>query len=446
MSPRIGEHAVVIGAGMGGLPAARALADHFERVTVVERDELPGEAAQRAGIPQGRHAHALLGGGQRALGELFPGLEEDLARAGAVPYRVALDNRVERPGFDPFPQRDFGWVAYTMSRPLIELVVRRRLAELPNVTVRSRCRAEHLIASEDGAVAGVQIESLDGPAETLPADLVVDASGRGSLTLALLDSLGHPRPAESTIGVDFGYASALFAVPDDAPEDWKVCMEVAQAPGSTRIALLLPLEGRRWIVSLGGRHDDKAPGDWDGFLAFARGLRTPTIYQAIRHAGRLGDVARFGFPASVWRRFDGRLPRGLLPIADTICRFNPIYGQGMSVAAQEACLLRRLLAARAGERDPLGGLAQDFFTEAQAIIDGPWTMAAIPDLVYPQTVGERPADFAATLASGAAMARLAAEDPEVHRLMTEVQHLLKPRSAFRDPDLQRRIRALIEAG
>src|SRR5256885_13262075 len=132
MPSQIGEQALVIGGGMAGLSAARALAEHFQRVTVVERDALPSEAAPRAGIPQGRHAHALLGGGQRALGELFPGLEEDLVRAGAVPYRVALDNRVERPGFDPFPQRDFGWVAYAMSRPLIELVVRRRLAELPD--------------------------------------------------------------------------------------------------------------------------------------------------------------------------------------------------------------------------------------------------------------------------------------------------------------------------
>ena len=145
MASFIGQQAVVIGAGMGGLTAARVLADHFERVLVLERDVLPADPLDRNGIPQGRHVHALLAGGQRALAELFPGFEDGLAHAGAARLRVGLDVRVERPGFDPFPQRDLGFDAHAMSRPLVELAVRRRVQELSAIDLpglpRSGARA-----------------------------------------------------------------------------------------------------------------------------------------------------------------------------------------------------------------------------------------------------------------------------------------------------------------
>ena len=127
----IGKQAVVVGAGMAGLPAARALSDFFEHVVVLERDTLPTDASYRAGTAQSKHVHALLGGGQRALSELFPGFEQDLAAAGAVPLRVGLDVRIEMPGFDPCPRRDLGWINYSMSRPLIELIVRERVERHP---------------------------------------------------------------------------------------------------------------------------------------------------------------------------------------------------------------------------------------------------------------------------------------------------------------------------
>src|SRR5580700_3726691 len=138
-STLIGKQAVVIGAGMAGLTAAGALADRFDQVVVLERDALPAEPTYRAGTPQARHLHALLLSGQRALSELFPGFEQDLARAGAVPLRVGLDVRMERPGYDPFPQRDLGWFSYAVSRPTIECAVRRRVESLANITLRQHC-------------------------------------------------------------------------------------------------------------------------------------------------------------------------------------------------------------------------------------------------------------------------------------------------------------------
>jgi 2-polyprenyl-6-methoxyphenol hydroxylase-like FAD-dependent oxidoreductase len=181
-------------------------------------------------------------------------------------------------------------------------------------------------------------------------------------------------------------------------------------------------------------------GDVEGFLTYAKALRTPTIYNAISHARRLDGVARYGFPESVRRHFErlDYFPRGLLPIGDAICRFDPVYGQGMSVAAQEACLLRKILERLGAESNPIAGLASTFFTEVQPLIETPWSVATL-DFVFPSTRGQRPADFETTLKFGIALTRLAAEDPAVHKLTAEVQNLLKPRSVYRDPALLQRV-------
>jgi 2-polyprenyl-6-methoxyphenol hydroxylase-like FAD-dependent oxidoreductase len=434
----IGRRAVVVGAGMGGLAAAGALADFFEHVIVLERDRLPAGVAARPGTPQARHIHALLGGGQQALQALFPQFESDLAAAGALPLRVSADFRVELPGFDPFPQRDLGWSILSMSRPLIERVVRRQIEKRANVTLRDHCRAREFILSEERSVVGVRCESAEGATEVVEADLVVDASGRGGLTLGLLEAAGLPPPEEEVIGVDFGYARAAFTIPDDAPTDWKAVMTFSEG---SRGALLLPIEGGCWLVNLAGRYEEKPPGDPEGFLRFAAELRTPTVYNAIKGAERLSDVVRYGFPESTWRHYErlASFPRGLIPFGDAMCRFNPVWGQGMTVAAQEAVLLRRLLA----RGDQPGELAAAFFAEAAKLIETPWQQAAIPDFALPQTTGERPPDLERRLKFGGALTRLAAEDPEVQRLMTEVRHLLKPASALRDPALIKRVEALM---
>ena len=445
MAEFIGRQAVVTGAGMGGLTAARVLADHFERVLVLERDALPADALDRHGVPQGRHVHALLAGGQRALSELFPGFEQRLEGAGAVRLRVGLDIRVDRPGYDPFPQRDLGFDAYAMSRPLVELTVRRCVQEKSSIELRTGCQVQGLVTSPDGAaVTGVRYTSPNGTAETVDADLVMDASGRGTPTLEALEAMGRAVPTETTIGVDLGYASAVFEIPDDAPKDWKGAFCLPGAGRASRGSLMLPLEGHRWIATVGGRHGDQPPGDELAFMEYAKALRTQTIYNAIKQAKRLGEIARFRFNESVQRHYQRleHFPRGVLPIGDAICRFNPIYGQGMSVAAQEAVALRQLLARRV----PLAELAREYFTEVARIVDTPWAQAAIPDFVHPETRGERPADFEQTLKFGMALGKLAASDPAVHRLTSEVQHLLKPRSVYRDPELVQKVMAVLTRG
>jgi len=445
MANVIARQVLVLGAGMGGLTAARALADHFEHVVVLERDALPEHPEDRPGVPQGRHVHALLAGGQHALCELFPGFDRDLVAMGAVPIRAGLDLRVERPGYDPFPQRDLGFDSYAQSRAQLEFGVRRRVRAHPGIELRQQCRVQEVLTRPDGrAVTGARYTTPDGRIETIAADLTVDATGRGAPTLDVLKSIGRPLPAETRIGVDVAYSTAVFAIPEDAPQDWKGVFCFPQPP-SSRGSLLMPMEGNRWIITLGGRHGERPPGDIDGFIAYAKGLRTPTTYDAIRPAKALGDVVRYGFPESGYRHY-ARLeafPKGLLPMGDAVCRFNPVYGQGMSVAAQEACALRRFLSVHAGEGDLLDGLARTFFAEADALIATPWAQAAIPDFIHPDTRGERPANFEETLKFAAALTKLMARDPAVHKLVAEVQNLLKPRSVYFEPDLMQRVMAVM---
>jgi 2-polyprenyl-6-methoxyphenol hydroxylase-like FAD-dependent oxidoreductase len=174
-------------------------------------------------------------------------------------------------------------------------------------------------------------------------------------------------------------------------------------------------------------------------MDYAQRLETQTIYNAIKHAERQGGFERYANPASVWRRFDrlNSFPDGLVPIGDSICHFNPVYGQGMSVAAQEARLLQQILKGRAAKADPIAGLALAFFSESLPLIEPPWNMSAVPDLVYPETRGERPADFESRLQYNGALMRAAMRDPAVHRLLAEVQQLLKPPSVLQDPAVDR---------
>jgi 2-polyprenyl-6-methoxyphenol hydroxylase-like FAD-dependent oxidoreductase len=435
------SHAVVIGAGMAGLTAAQAISRHFGKVTIIERDVLPAEAAPRRGTPQCQHGHTLLAGGLKALQTLFPGFEKDLAEAGAVKVRTGKDFRFERPGFDPFPIRDLGFDIFSMSRPLLEAVTRRRVLQTPNVNICERARVTGLAASRDAMrIEAVRYDSEDGPAAAVEADLVVDASGRCGLTLKLLEELSLQMPEETEIGIDQAYASTIVERPLDHNADWLGNIVLPAAPASSRGAFLFPIEKQRWLLSVGGNHGDAPPGDRAGFMDFVRSLRTPTIYDAVRDARPLTDIVRYQLPCSIRRHFERleSFPAGLLAIGDALCRFNPVFGQGMSVAAQEAVILDRLLA----EGVPMERLARDFFAAIQDTIATPWGVA-VSDFVYPATRGVRPADLAQRLQYGMALTRLAAQDPEVHRLTAEVSQLLKPQAALRDPALAARVMSLM---
>jgi 2-polyprenyl-6-methoxyphenol hydroxylase-like FAD-dependent oxidoreductase len=436
----IGQRAVVIGAGIAGLAAARALSESFAQVVILERDTLTRDAAPRAGVPQGKQPHALLVGGLRALVDQFPQFVEQLVKSGGVAFDYTMA-RLEVGGFDPMPQRDLGIPIYSASRPLIEYVIRQELEQIHNVTLQEQSRVEALILSDSGAIDGARYATPGGVVRTVSADLIVDASGRGVPTLRLLDAIGCARPETSSIGINIDYSTAIFAKPKDAPSDWLLLGTIASAPKERHGGVIMPIEGNQWMVTLSARHPQSAPPSTDAeFFAFAQTLRTRSIFSAIQNAERITPIARHRFTGSVrvhWERL-GTLPRGLLLLGDAACHFNPLWGQGMSAAAQQALVLKQLLNTAADEKDPLGWLQSIYFTKLAEVLNAPWSVA-VADLIYPETTGTRPETFDRSMKFAAGLMRLAVQDPEIHRLMMEVQQLLKPPSVYNTPELQRRI-------
>jgi 2-polyprenyl-6-methoxyphenol hydroxylase-like FAD-dependent oxidoreductase len=445
MSGFLGRRAVVVGAGIGGLSMAGALAKYFEQVEVFERDQLTAAAASRSGTPQDRHPHGLLAGGLQALGEIFPGFESDIAVAGAVPVRVTQDVQYERPDIGVLPKRDFGMTLLCASRPLIELVLRRRTEAIANIVLRPKCRVTGIVPTTSGAaVDGIRFDAGSGRSEILAADLVVDASGRGALTSTLFEALGWQRPAETEVGVDLSYATVVVATPPNAPSDWKLVLTQPDPPFLALHAVLVPIEGDRWIIAIANHHAVTRPETWDAFLEASRSLITPTVYNALRYAEPPSGIRHYRFPISYWKHFEQlpRLPHGVLPVADALCRFNPIHRQGMSSAVKQARLLQDVLGRVAGEPDPITTVQTGFMADVASVLETPWNMSTSADLAFPMTRGIRPENFEEAQQFEAAVFRAAVADPVVHRAMMEIAQLLQPQSRLQEPQIMRRIEAV----
>jgi 2-polyprenyl-6-methoxyphenol hydroxylase-like FAD-dependent oxidoreductase len=436
------KRAVIIGAGIGGLAAAQALADHFEQVVVLERDTLPLQATLRPGVPHGGHPHSLLVGGLSALCDLFPDFASTIAHAGAHAGDCGLHQRFEFPGQEAFPQRDLGMAFFLMTRPLLELTVRRRVQERTNVVFRSGCRVTGIDPTLDGnSVASVSFITGEGEREVAPADLVVDASGRGIPTLNFLKSTGRPVPEETAIGLDLGYSSAVYEIPAEAQPDFKALVTMPNAPEGSRMGMMLLREDGDWSVVLGGRGRDFPPASGKEFMAFASGLETPTLYRAIKGARLRSEIIQYAFPKCRRYHFDRIVdfPRGLIPIGDSVCRFNPIYGQGMSVALQEAVVLRNVVAGQATQDEPFAALGQQFFSAIRPLIESPWAMSARSDLADADGRGERPANLRKALEHQVVLNRAARHDPDLHKLLFQVSHLIKPLSALDSPEVIQKV-------
>ena len=383
---RIGDHAIVIGASMGGLLAARALADDFKTVTLLERDVCPVTDVSRKGVPQGDHAHGLLARGRNVIEAFFPGWTDEVVADGGIKGDLARDVAWFGHGIalQPGPSDLVGLLA---SRPVLEGHVRRRLLALPNVHAIENCAVQGLAASPDNTtITGVRVRIDNGAEQIIAADLVVDASGRGSQSPAWLDALGYARPEEERIELGLGYTTRLYR---RRPTDLggKVAIVVAGSEPNWRNGVILYQSEDCWIVSVGGYFGDHAPVNAQLFAAYTASLPTPEIHDIVTRAEPLGDFRSYRYPANLRRRYERlvHFPDNLLVFGDAVCSFNPVYGQGMTVAAQEAMLLRD--AVRAGTTD----LARRFFTAVAAVIDTPWDIAVGNDLRHPQVQGARPA-------------------------------------------------------
>ncbi|WP_187406078.1 NAD(P)/FAD-dependent oxidoreductase [Microbispora triticiradicis] len=381
------RHAVVAGAGIGGLLAARVLTETFGRVTVIDRDELPDQGVPRRGVPQGHHAHGLLSRGCEILEDLFPGLTADLIAAGATPCDIQNDVRWYNDGrrLRSAPSRMRG---LTVSRPRLEASLLSRVAALPGVTILERREVVEPVTGSGGAVTAVRLagaghEAGHGP-EEMPADLVVNATGRGNRGTEWLRRLGYEPAPEERVDSRLVYVSREYRRrPGDAEF---VALIVGHTASVPRGGVALSGEGDRWLVTLFGMGDDVPPVDPDGYHRFAARLPVPDLHLLLERLEPLSEPRLMRIPVSIRRRYErlDRFPEGYLVFGDALCQFNPSYGQGMTVAACEAAALRECLAGGGG-----AGLARRFFERAGRIIDVPWDMSVGGDLRFPSVEGPR---------------------------------------------------------
>ncbi|MDL5363318.1 NAD(P)/FAD-dependent oxidoreductase [Halalkalicoccus sp. NIPERK01] len=379
-----GGHAVVVGASIAGLCTARILADAFDEVTVIDRDPLPDEPVARRSVPQARQIHILWEAGRTTLEDLFPGYSEDLLAAGGV----AIDGQHDlytygqgdflAAGSKPFP-------LYAATRPLYEQVLRRHVSRLDAVQLWDRCQCvDYLVDDAATAVTGVAIRNEDAGRAELSTDLVVDATGRTSRTPVWLENHDYTPPVMDEVHINVAYSTTFIERPTD---DARMIGVLAEAP-RTRGGAVLPVEGDRWLVNLHGVHGDHPPTDTAGFEDFAGSLPTPELKHLLdEHPWVSEEIHHYPFQSNRRHRYEDldRFPNGLVVVGDAIASFNPIYGQGMSVAALEALVLHHVLATDGRE-----ALALRFFARVAEVVDTAWMMAIGADFGFPQTRGPKP--------------------------------------------------------
>ncbi|MGR6975156.1 FAD-dependent oxidoreductase [Streptomyces cynarae] len=435
MTDRVGERAVVLGGSMAGLLTARVLADSYDEVLVVERDAIEGTSTARKGVGQGRHVHGLLARGQQILDELFPGFTRDAVEAG-IPtgdlgeLRWFFNGRRLSPGTT-------GLICVSATRPVLESRVRDRVVALPAVTVLERHDIVGLVTDDTrDTVTGVRVQPHEAGAteRTIEADLVVDATGRGSRTPLWLEEFGYERPEEERIRIDLSYTTRRFRLRDETVLDGDLSINPVSSPSHRRGAFLSRIEDGLVVVSLTGVLGDSAPADLAGFLEWARTLPVSDIHDVIHDAEPVDDGAVFRYPASQRRRYErlSRFPGRLLVLGDAACSFNPVYGQGMTVAALEALVLREHLSR--GEVDP-----KAFLADIAQVIEVPWQFSAGADLGYPEVEGERTPEWEASGAFMAALHAAAVVDGEVTATFMRVAGLVDTPDALMRPDMLRRV-------
>jgi 2-polyprenyl-6-methoxyphenol hydroxylase-like FAD-dependent oxidoreductase len=419
-------HAVVIGASVAGLLAASVLSETHHQVTVYDRDTLPSRPGHRPGVPQSKQLHALHARGAQALRELLPGVRDEMIANGAVTADTQGDAHWYLDDYllKPAPS---GLEGIALSRPVLEWLIRARVAKLPNVTITDATDVAGLVTA-DGRATGVRVQAARTPGaatRTVPADLVLDAAGRGSRTPLWLAELGCPVPETSRVRAGVTYV-CRFYTRNPAQLDGRFGSLVTPYPGKPRGGAVLRQEGDRFVVLLAGMVGTEPPLNEAGMLAFADSLACPDLAAVMRESTPLGEPVKYTYPESVWHHYEtlGSYLGGLLVVGDALSSFNPIYGQGMTIAALEALTLRGLL----GGPAPLPGLERRYFRAVGKLVAEAWETSAASDLRFPEAAGKRRPGAALINAYGERYRAAASVDPVLGETFLRVANMIdKPR-------------------
>jgi flavin-dependent dehydrogenase len=421
--------AIIIGGGISGKLAARVLSDHYKEVILLERDQEPTGPSPRKGAPQGEHLHALLHAGEYGLEELFPGITENFYHSGAVKINSTIDLAWFHHGAWKV-RYDGGYSTTLQTRPHLEWHIEEYIKRIPNVFVQyDQVVQDFLYNEEEHVISGVQLKD-----QSVLADLVIDASGVSSLTSSWLNKRGILVPDEK-MEINLSYISKQFKLSDHQERDWKIKMVYPKPPHEKMGGTISKVEGNRYIVTLMGYHnvmnDKDVVKSEEHFIEIAKKLPKQDIYQEIKNATPLSKTSIYRIPQIIWKRFDKvKLPKGLLLIGDTICRIDPVFGQGMSIAILEALALQKLSQKHKGDIVPT-----DFHKKAAEIISPIWNMVITEDFRYPATKGKKPFGLFVQQWYAKNIFLLSSQNQEVYDSFVKVMNLVRPIPSLMKPNI-----------
>ncbi|HEX2910653.1 MAG TPA: FAD-dependent monooxygenase [Chloroflexia bacterium] len=441
-SSKPASHAIVIGGSIAGLTAAKVLSNHYDKVTIFERDRMPEGIENRKGVPQGRHPHVILKRGGMIFEELFPGLTDDLRQAGAVEVNVGQSAWYAFGAWRP--RYDSTITTTAASRPLLESTARRHLMKQPGLRFVQDCEVVGLEMNASGThVTGIKVRNrngaiLDTTETTLTADLVVDASGRDSKAPEWLESLGYPVPQETVVDGKAAYATRIFEKNADWDLDWEFMYVQPTAPYQKRGIIFLPMEGgKRWHVTAIGMAGDYPPTDEEGFMEFIRSLPVQMPFEALQKCTPVTPIVGYRRAENRMRHYHA-MPRYLenfLVAGDAAIAFNPVYGQGMSSAAIGALVLDACIKEHLAEGQT-GSLAERFQKQLEQAITVPWQLATGEDSRWFPVEGATPDPEMMMMGRYMEQVfRATCINPQVLEAFYQVMHMLETPSIFFRPDI-----------
>ncbi|HEY9662287.1 MAG TPA: FAD-dependent oxidoreductase [Allocoleopsis sp.] len=441
------KRAVVLGAGIAGLLAARALANWFDHVIVIERDRFPDHPAPRSGVPQSYQLHVLITQGQRIVEQLFPGFRDQLAEQGAPLIDWAADCPLLLPqGWSPRFKSDL--TTYASSRNLLESLLRQQLTQYKAIEFLTETQVTGLFTNPDHtAVLGVQTRDHQNHQRSILAQIVVDASGRNSKTPQWLQQMGYGMPQQEVVNSFLGYASRLYGGWNDQAVPYKALYIMPKAPDYPRGGVMYQIEHGQWMVVCIGVGRDYPPTDEAGFLQFAQSLRSPEIYEAIRQAEPISPIYGYRRTENCWRHYEhlSSFPKNFVVLGDAVCAFNPVYGQGMTVAALGALQLDRWLQQHQHSLEQgKSGLTRQFQQQLAQVIQTPWLIATGDDFRWATTEGKAPKGVTKVIHRYLdQVIQAASQDPEVYAAFISVIHMVKPPTLFLHPRI---VRSVLRSG
>jgi len=426
------EKAVIIGGGISGKLAARVLSESFKEVIILERDQEPSGPIPRKGAPQGQHLHALLLAGQHGLEELFPGITDKFHSSGAVKINSTNDLAWFHHGVWKL-RYEGGYSTTLQTRPHLEWHIEQAVKKIPNVSIQYHQAVKtFLYKNKENRIAGVQL--ADGTSIT--ADLIIDASGVSGFSSRWLQNQSMEIPEEK-IKIGLSYVTKMFQLPKDHKRDWQIKIVYPNPPQEKFGGTISRVEGNRYIVTINGYHsvinEQEVIHKETGFLELAQKLSKQDIYEELKNAVPLSQPSIFQVPQIIWRKFHQviNLPKGLLLIGDTLCRIDPVFGQGMSIAILEALALRKVLQ---NQNNSLR-IPHAFHKRAAKIISPIWSMVITEDFRYKETIGKKPIMLPIMQWYARNVFLLSEKNQYIFNSFVKVMNLIQPSTILMNPKI-----------